>query len=125
MCHMFSKSIKKTVPITLGFFLLGACASVENTDVTSQELAVAPAEAVAPSETVTSVEPAVSAKTVAATEANESSEPRMVCRRQKVVGSNLRKKICLTEEQWERERSRSRKATEEFKRRPNGTAGGG
>lgn len=47
----------------------------------------------------------------------KSADGKMVCKRQAVVGSNFKRKICMTQTQWEQMATESRSTTEGIQRR--------
>ncbi len=49
--------------------------------------------------------------------AKEADAKKVVCKREKVPGSNFRKKVCATKAQWARAREDSRNATQTMQRR--------
>ncbi|MEL6687900.1 MAG: hypothetical protein AAFP97_09785 [Pseudomonadota bacterium] len=97
--------------LLLGALTLVACASTAQT--TAQASATAEA---APED--------VSAMDYLTKKVNRSGVVRTVkidgveklCKRQKQIGSNLKKTICLTEEEWAKLEADSREATKKFQR---------
>ena len=47
----------------------------------------------------------------------KSADGEMVCKRQAVVGSNFKRKICMTQDQWEQMQAESQKTTGDIQRR--------
>jgi len=48
---------------------------------------------------------------------SKSADGKMVCKRQSVVGSNFKRKICMTQNQWEQMQAESQKTTGDIQRR--------
>ena len=114
----------KAVPIAFGLMFLGACATVDDTQAASNDIAASSIVLPAP-EPIVPPEPIVSTKSIAPTESSksEASEDKMICKRTKVPGTNFRKKICGTAEDWDVMQERSRKATEGIQRRARPVGG--
>jgi len=116
---MLNKSIMKAVPIAFGLMFLGACATVDNSGVASNDIAATSTVLPAPEPVVppAAPEPVVSSKSVSTESAKpEAEEDRMICKRTKVPGTNFRKKICGTAEEWGVMTDRSKKALEGIQR---------
>lgn len=47
----------------------------------------------------------------------KSADGEMVCKRQAVVGSNFKRKICMTQDQWDQSAAESRATTDGIQRR--------
>ncbi|MEL6687811.1 MAG: hypothetical protein AAFP97_09325 [Pseudomonadota bacterium] len=85
----------------------------------------------APTSSTTATVAEATTETMGATEKavetaqNDLDPNRQVCKRTKVVGSNFKKKICRTANEWEALEQQSREATERIQRgsRPTGAAG--
>ena len=50
----------------------------------------------------------------------EAYQSEVICKRQTIVGSKFKKKICATRKQWALERERSRERTSTLQRRSRG-----
>jgi len=86
-------------------FILSACATTVDTApelATADKAAAAVVEAPAPA-------PVESTTAVASDE--------MVCKRQAVVGSNFKRKVCMTSQQWQDLENQSRQTTGDIQRR--------
>lgn len=60
----------------------------------------------------------VSAESQAESQAPQNEEAdRVICRRERVVGSNRPQRICMTRREWEHNRSASRDMAREFQQR--------
>ena len=84
---MLNTTFLKAVPLTIGLLFISACATTSAA--TQQKVEAAPA-----------------AKTMAddLTQTNstvKSADGTMICKRTAVVGSNFKRKICATAEEWE------------------------
>lgn len=95
---------------TAAMMTLAACATTSTPATTSTSAQVASAQTVESQETTA----------VASADANE-----MVCKRQKVIGSNFKKKVCATQAQWDLAAQQSRDATENMQRSGTSVTPGG
>jgi hypothetical protein len=98
---MFTKSIIKAVPVTLGLMLLGACASVPPTP---EQVAEAKATK------------AVSDQLTQTKRVAKSEDGKMICKKTQATGSRFNKKVCATAEEWALRAEADRAATERIQR---------
>ena len=119
-------NLATTALASLSFCVLSACATTEKPAVATAAAAV-PAVAVAPTiAKTTEADTRAVAKTTteATTQSAKEDGSRKVCKRRLVPGSNLRKKVCATVDEWNALRENSRSATHAIKRK-GATAGTG
>ena len=107
---MLRKSILKSVPLTFGLMFLGACATTENT--------TAPAKTAEVTEKMTDAKVAkeVSDKLSSTKTTAKSVDGKMICKRTSVVGSNFKRKVCATAEEWDARSAADRKTTATIQR---------
>ena len=101
---------KKTALSIFCCGILAACASVQET----------PSSTLAKTETAT-VQPATKLQA----DASQAAEDKMVCKRTPVTGSRFKKKVCMTQEQWDSMRDDAKSATGEFQRKNTGVGAPG
>ena len=96
-------------PLCMGAILvLGACATAP----------IAEKEAEVPETTVEAQSTKAIAEKLTQTRTTvKSADGKMICKRQAVVGSNFKRKICATAEQWEASAEESRRTTGDIQRR--------
>ena len=91
-------TLKRTASLTVALFALSACATTNTTT----------ANATADAKTEVAGE--------MATKTAENNSGDMICKRQTVVGSNFKKKICATQAEWDARAEADRKATQNLQR---------
>lgn len=89
---------------------LAACTTTSTPATTSTSAQVASAQTVEGQETTA----------VASADAND-----MICKREKVVGTNFKKKLCATQAQWDMVERQARESTGDMQRRGQTTSADG
>lgn len=101
------QSLKLTI-CTGALFVVAACAATPK----SQESVVYEAPKTQQEKAILTANELSATKNV-----TKSADGEMVCKRQAVVGSNFKRKICMTQTQWEQMATESRSTTEGIQRR--------
>jgi len=114
---MLNKFILKAVPLTVGFMFLGACATTDSS--------AASVKSAAASEKLTEAEKTkdVADQLTSTKTTTKSADGKMICKRTSVVGSNFKRKVCATAEQWQATSDASRENVGNMQRGPTGPAG--
>lgn len=104
-------TLKTSLKLTLcagAMVVLAACASTPTTQ-----------EAVAYEAPKNEKEAAIlAANDLSATNSvSKSADGKVVCKRQPVVGSNFKRKVCMTQAQWDQSAAESQKTTGDIQRR--------
>ncbi|MEP4052257.1 MAG: hypothetical protein ABJN22_08430 [Litorimonas sp.] len=103
-------TMKNSLKLTLcagAMLVLAACATTSTTQETVYEAPKNQKEAAM-----------VAAEELSATKnVTKSADGEVVCKRQAVVGSNFKRKVCLTQDQWDAEAAASQKTTGDIQRR--------
>lgn len=99
---MILKTTLKAMALTSGLLLLSACSTTSTPS----------AEKVAEAKTAKEVsENLTQTRTTA-----KSADGKMVCKRTTVVGSNFKRKVCATQEEWDARAEADRKTTDGIQR---------
>ena len=117
---MIYNRILKLALCTAGAVTLTACATTDTESVATATTTPAAVEKVAEPQTVTETASALSATNGVST----SADGNIKCKRQAVIGSNFKRKVCMTQAQWNQIEEESRSTAENIQRRggaPGGT----
>ena len=100
---MLKTSILKIVPLTAGLMMLTACATASSPS----------PEKIAEAQSAKEV----SEKLTQTRTTTKSADGKMICKRTTVVGSNFKRKICATADEWDARAAADRETVDGIQRR--------
>jgi len=108
---MLDKANIKVMGMAFGFLLLGACATIDTPATAEKTTSASSAKAAETQSAKDLSDTLTSTKTTAV-----SDDGKLICKRTSVVGSNFKRKVCATAEEWNARASEDRKTTEGIQR---------